>query len=125
MDVAPLGLAPPHRRAGARRDRVLSSPLLRRLRRRRPAFRKILLHARRDAVPAHLLEPDRMDAQVLLLVFDLVAAFLDIDRYGALLARLDAEERAALPHGERIAQSADSSGKIARREFAGVEMLVG
>src|SRR5215467_5116779 len=99
-------------------------PLLCGLRRRAPAMRKELLHARRDAVLVHLREPHRMDARILVLVFDLVAAFLDIGRHRALLAGLDAEERAAVLHRERIAQPADPGGKIARRELAGVEVLV-
>src|SRR6185503_3423080 len=39
--------------------------------------RKKLLHLRLDAVLAHLVEPDLVDARILVLVLDLVAAFLD------------------------------------------------
>jgi hypothetical protein len=68
--------------------------LLRRLG-RGPILGEILLHARRDAVLFHLVEPDLVDALVLILVFDLVAALLDVERHRALLAGLDAYERAA------------------------------
>src|ERR1700730_11309937 len=91
---------------------------------RRPALREGLLHPRRHAALAHLFEPDRVDAFVLVLVFDLVAALLDVERHRALVAGLDTHQRAALLHSERIAQAADAGGEIARREFAGVEMLV-
>src|SRR5499427_1442868 len=99
-------------------------PLFRSLRCRRPAFRKKLLHPRRNAIPSHLVEPERVDARILVLVFDLVAALLDVERHRALLAGLDAEERAPLLHCERITQSADPGGEVARREIACVEMLV-
>src|ERR1043166_679299 len=86
--------------------------------------RKELLHPRLDAVLLHLVEPDAVDARVLVLVLDLVAAFLDVDRHRALLARLDAEQRAALRQRERIAQAADAGGEIARRLLARIEVLV-
>src|SRR5512142_1391744 len=86
--------------------------------------REILLHLRLDAVLLHLVEPDPVDARILVLVLDLVAAFLDLDRDRALLARLDAEQRAALRQGERIAQAADPGREVARRLLAGIEVLV-
>src|SRR5205807_9283848 len=55
---------------------------------------------------------------------DLVAAFLDVDRHRAVLARLDAEQRAALRQRERVAQPADAGGEIARRLLARIEVLV-
>ena len=55
-----------------------------------------LFHLRLDAVLLHFLQPDRMDLGILILVLVLVAAFLDRRRHRALLARLDAEQRAAL-----------------------------
>src|SRR5712672_2545327 len=87
-------------------------------------LREILLHFRLDAVLGHFLEPDLVDARILVGVFDLVAAFLDVDRHRALLARLHAQERAPLRQGERIAQAADAGRQVARRLLAGVEVLV-
>src|ERR1700694_2870151 len=114
---------PPATAAGYRGAHAACVPLLRRLRRRGPVLREILLHARRHAVLSHLFQPDRVDAAVLVLVFDLVTALLDVDRHGALVAGLDAEEGAALPQGERVAQPTNAGGEVARGEFAGVEML--
>src|SRR5262249_51215708 len=86
--------------------------------------RKELLHLRLDAVLLHLVEPDAVDARILVLVLDLVAAFLDVGRHRTLLARLDAEQRAALRQREWVAQAADAGGEIARRLPARVEVLV-
>ena len=47
-----------------------------------------------------------------------------LERHRALFARLDAHQRAALLRRQRIAQAADAGREIARREPAGVEMLV-
>ena len=71
-----------------------------------------------DCTPclAQLLEIDRVDARVLVLVLDLTAAVLDAD--------VHAHEHPALVGGEGIAQAAEGDGEIARRLGRGVEMLV-
>ena len=49
---------------------------------------EIFVHLRHSAVLAHLFEPKRVDARILILVFDLVAALLDAKRDCALRAGL-------------------------------------
>src|SRR5215831_16959667 len=98
--------------------------LLRRLRRRRPALRKILLHSRHNAVLPHLVEPERVDALVLVLVFDLIAALLDVERHRGLLAGFCAKQRTPVLERERIAQPPDAGREIARGLAARIEMLV-
>src|SRR5207247_4455909 len=82
------------------------------------------LHSRLGAVLAHLLEPHRVNARILILVFDLVAALLDAGRDRAPGAGAGGAGRAALHGGQRIAQAADAGREIARRPVAGVEVLV-
>src|SRR5262249_17646253 len=48
--------------------------------------RNELLHARLGVVPAHVVEPEAVDARVLVLVLDLVAAFLHALGDGRLVA---------------------------------------
>src|SRR5271156_5094247 len=81
-------------------------------------------HFRRSAVLAHVFKPDAVDARVLILVFDLVAAVLDALRHRRQVVAAGAKERDAVRQGGRIAQAADRGGEITRRLRAGVEMLV-
>src|SRR3954465_6090683 len=69
-------------------------------------------------VLAQFLEPKRMDARVLIGIFDLGAAFLDAD-IGALVFRADA----TLPN-DWIALGAEAHGEIAGRLCAGRKVLM-
>ena len=75
-----------------------------------------LAHAGLDAVLRQLVEIDAVDARVLVLVFDLAAAFLHVD--------VHAHEHMPLGRRERIAQAAEGDREIARRIGRGVEVLV-
>src|SRR6516162_10960399 len=86
--------------------------------------RNVFFHARRRAVLPHLFEPDAVDARVLILVFDLIAAVLDAFRHRRRVAFAGAEERNALRLHGRIAQAPDRAGEIARRRRPGIEMLM-
>src|SRR5580704_16363239 len=76
------------------------------------------LHLRRRAVLAHVLEPNAVDARILILVFDLVAAILDALRHRRQVVAASAKERNAVRQGGRIAQTADRGGEITRRSGA-------
>src|SRR5215469_12451384 len=86
--------------------------------------RNVFFHARRRAVLPHLFEPDAVDARVLILVFDLIAAVLDAFRHRRRVAFAGAEERNALRAQGRIAQAADRGGEITRRRRPCIEVLM-
>src|SRR5947207_523249 len=73
-------------------------------------------HARLHPVFGEFVEIDAVDARVLILIFDLAAAVLDID--------VHAGEHMALGGRERIAQPPEGDGEIARGIARGVEMLM-
>src|SRR5207249_2840061 len=79
---------------------------------------EIFTHLRLHPGLAQLRKPQRMDARVLVGVFDLGAAFLDA-HVSAAAFRADA----ALPD-DGIALGAEPDGDIARGPLAGVEVLV-
>src|ERR1041384_8249498 len=84
----------------------------------------VAMYPRGRAVLAHVLEPDAVDARVLILVFDLVAAVPDAFRHCRRVAFAGAEQRDALRAHGRIAQAADRGGEIARRRRPSIEMLM-
>src|ERR1700719_2872900 len=67
-------------------------------------------HLRRGAVLAHVFEPDAVDARVLILVFDLVAAVLDALRYRRQVVAAGAEQRDAVRLRRPVAQPARRGG---------------
>src|SRR5262249_51283966 len=75
-----------------------------------------LAHAGRHAVLGELLEIDRVDARVLVLVFDLAAAVLDAD--------VHAHEHPTFISGERVAEAAEGDGEITRGIWGSVEVLM-
>ena len=86
--------------------------------RARPASLQRIYPSATHAGLAHFLQPERMDARILIRIFDLGAAFLDAD-IGAAAFRADA---ALLD--DRIAFRPKADGEIAGRTRAGIEMLV-
>src|SRR5262245_50333094 len=76
----------------------------------------VFSHPRGHAMLAQLLQIDRMDARVLVLVFDLATALFHAD--------VHAQEDTALVGGERITQAAEGDGKVPRRITRRIEMLM-
>src|SRR4051812_35425795 len=74
-------------------------------------------HAALDAMPGDFIEPDPVDARILVVIFHLRAAFLHV------LVDADGPD-VALHLQQRIAHRADLQGEIARRMIRDVEMLV-
>src|SRR4051812_19539962 len=89
---------------------------------RRPVILEIFVHARGGTVTPHFLDEDGMDTGILILIVDLIAAFLDAGGDRDLRAFGGGAGRAPLSRGQRIADAADAGGEIARRHGAGVEM---
>src|SRR5580658_7999691 len=77
---------------------------------------------RRNPGFAHLVEPDLVDARILIFVFDLIAAQFDAGLAGRFRAA-DAA-RAALLLGEDVAHAAQTRRQVARCVVGGDEVLV-
>src|SRR5437773_12555999 len=75
-----------------------------------------LAHTRGYAVPLELVLEEAEDARILVAVFDLPSALLDVD--------VHADEGLALVQGRRIAHAAEGGREVPRRLAARVEVLV-
>src|SRR5579863_3689405 len=85
---------------------------------------KELLHPGRSAILLELFQPHLVNARILILVLNLIAALLDAGGDGSLLARLRAQQSPPLRQRKWIARTADRRREIARRRVAGSEVLM-